>query len=304
MPAIGFIGLGAIGSRMAKNILKSGYALTVFDINPDAVNEQVQGGAAAAPVAREVGERSDIVFLMVQNYAQCESCLLGADGLLAGMKPGGIVIISSTVSPDQIRKLAQLCADKGVEVLDTPVSGGVKGAGDGTLTLMCGGREAVYQACLPVLQAVGSKIVKVGDEAGLGQAMKAVNQHLVSIHLASMAEAMVMGVKSGLDPEMIYDIIVKSAGNSWMLEDKMPFVLNRDFSPRSSLAIQHKDLKICMEIGESVGAPMLLGKVCEEIYGMAANRDLSGEDSSSVIKVYEEMADVLVQVNKKQVSAG
>ncbi|GGG19099.1 NAD(P)-dependent oxidoreductase [Paenibacillus abyssi] len=293
MQKVGFIGLGSIGSRMAKNIGRAGYELTVYDINAEAMNELEREGATKANHPKEVGERSNIVFLMVQNYSQCVSCLQGDEGLLEGLR-NGIVIVSSTVSPDEVRAIEIMCREKRIKVLDAPVSGGTKGASGGTLTLMVSGGEEAYRQCLPILQKVGSRIIKVGHEEGLGQAMKAVNQHLVSIHLVSMAEAMVLGVKNGLDPEMIYEVIKNSAGNSWMFEDKVPGVLSRDFSPRSSLAIQHKDLNICLDMGNRTRSPLLLGSVCKEIYKLADARGLAGEDSSSVIKIYEEMAKIMV----------
>lgn len=293
MQNIGFIGLGSIGSRMAKNIVKAGYPLTVFDINTEAMDELEGRGAVKANSPKEVGSRSRIVFLMVQNFPQCESCLLGKEGLLEGLREGTI-IICSTISSDEAAKLRDMCLDKGIRMLDSPVSGGTKGADAGTLTLMVAGEDEVYKDCLPVLETVGSQLIKVGNQIGQGQAMKAVNQHLVTIHLAAMAEALVLGVKSGLDPGMIYRTVKNSAGNSWMFEDKVPGILSRDFTARSSLQIQLKDLDICLRMGQKTRAPLFLGSACKEIFKLAEARHLGVEDSSSIVKIYEQLGEATV----------
>ncbi|SDI89545.1 NAD(P)-dependent oxidoreductase [Natribacillus halophilus] len=293
MQKVGVVGLGSIGFNMAKNLVEAGYELSVFDINPHPMDELERYGARKTNSPREVGASAHIVFLMVQNFSQCESCLTGNDGIMQGMEDGAI-IVTSTIAPDEVREIEGICSKKGIEVLDSPVSGGVKGAESGSLTLMVAGKKELYDFCLPVLHVVGSNVRKVGDEIGLGQAIKAVNQHLVSIHLVAMAEALALGVKGGLDPELIYDVVKDSAGNSWMFEDKVPGILERDFLPRSSLDIQKKDLDICIHTGNQLQVPLFLGSACKEIYKLADAKNLDQEDSSTLVKIYEELGDLLV----------
>jgi 3-hydroxyisobutyrate dehydrogenase-like beta-hydroxyacid dehydrogenase len=293
MKRAGIIGLGAMGSHMAKNIIKAGHRLVVFDVRPEAMDGLARLGAEKAACPKEVGANADIVFLMVQNFQQCEACLLGPTGLLAGMA-GGALVVTSTIAPDEVKKVASYCGDKGVAVLDSPVSGGTKGAADGSLTLMISGKDEVYRECLPVLECLGSNLVKVGDEVGQGQAIKAVNQLLVGVHMVAMAEAMVLGTKCGLDPEVVYRVVSSSAGNSRVFENRVPTVINRDFSLRSTLAIQFKDTDIAVRTADSVKAPVFLAPVARELYKIAATKSATVEDSSAIVKLYEELADVTV----------
>ena len=292
MQKAGFIGLGSMGSHMAKNILKAGYSLTVFDINHEAMDELERLGAHKANSPKEVGENSQIVFLMVQNFSQCESCILGTDGLLEGIRKG-VIIVSSTISPDEVLKIEEFCKEQGIEVLDCPVSGGTKGAKDGMLTLMAAGKDEVYKECLPILQTVGSNIVHVGNKVGLGQSIKAVNQHLASINYVALVETMVLGIKSGLDPELIYHVVKVSTGNSWVFENIVPSMLSRDFSEFNSRNIL-KDLNICQDMGNRTKSPLFLGNVCKEMFKLADSKNLGSDDFSSIVKIYEEMGDILV----------
>jgi 3-hydroxyisobutyrate dehydrogenase-like beta-hydroxyacid dehydrogenase len=294
MKRIGIIGIGAMGFHMAKNILKAGYRLIVYDIRPEAMDRVARLGAEKATSPKEVGVSADSVFLMVQNFKQCEDCLLGPNGLLAGLTDGTL-IVTSTIAPDEVKKIAAYCGDKGIAILDSPVSGGTKGAADGSLTLMISGQDEVYQKCLPVLKCLGSNIVKVGDEIGQGQAIKAVNQLLFGVHMVAMVEAMVLGVKSGLDPEVVYRVVKSSAGNSRVFENRVPTIINRDFSVRSTLGIQFKDMDIAVRTADSVKAPVFLAPLVRELYKIAEARGVTNEDSSAVIKLYEDMANVIVK---------
>jgi 3-hydroxyisobutyrate dehydrogenase-like beta-hydroxyacid dehydrogenase len=291
---VGLIGLGAMGLHMARNILKAGHGLTVYDIRREAMEEAERAGAMTAASSKDVGAKSGIVILMLQNYMQCETCMLGEDGLLAGMKDG-VVIVTSTISPDEMKKIATVGGANGIEFLDSPVSGGTKGAADGSLTLMTAGEDKVYQECLPVLKCLGSNLVKVGSEIGQGQAMKAVNQLLVGVHMVAMAEAMVLSAKCGLDPELVYEVVKNSAGNSRIFENRALGVINRDFSTRSTLGIQFKDTDISVRTADSVKAPVFLAPICRELFKIAEAKGVSWEDSSAVVKLYEDMADIKVE---------
>lgn len=293
MQKIGFIGLGAMGSWIAKHLIDAGYPLVVYDVRREAIDGLTSLGAVGANSPKELGEQAQTVFLMVNTFSQCEQCLLGQDGLLSELR-NGVVVALSTIAPEDIKKVAVWCRDRGVELLDSPVSGGTKGAAEGTLTLMASGTDAVFQECLPILRTFGKKIFKVGDQAGQGQAVKAVNQLLVGVHMVAMAEAMVLGAKSGVDPKMIFEVVRNSAGTSRIFESRVPTVINRDFSTRSTLGIQLKDIDISVRAADSVKSPAFLSIVCRELFKLAGTKYDEAEDSSAIIKLYEEMGEVRV----------
>ncbi len=291
MKAVGMIGLGAMGRHLAKHIVDAGYPLVVNDVRAEAMETLGSLGTLAANSPRELGKQVEIALLMVNSFSQCKDCLVGTDGLLAGMKQG-IVVVLSTIAPDEVKTLAVWCAEAGLELLDSPVSGGTKGAAEGSLTVMTAGKDTVFAECLPILQSFGSKIVKVGNEIGQGQSVKAVNQLLVGVHMVAMAEAMVLGAKSGIDPEIIYDVVKNSAGNSRIFESRVPTVIKRDFSTRSTLSIQLKDIDISVRAADSVKAPAFLSIMCRELFKLAEAKFDKDEDSSAIIKLYEELGEV------------
>lgn len=288
MKAVGMIGLGAMGRQLAKHLVNAGYPLVVYDVRAEATEVLVSLGAIAAKSPKALGKQVEIVLLMVNSFSQCKDCLLGTDGLLAGMKQG-ILVVLSTIAPDEVKMLAAFCAEGGIELLDSPVSGGTKGAAEGSLTVMVAGKDAVFADCLPILQSFGSKIVKVGNEIGQGQSVKAVNQLLVGVHMVAMAEAMALGAKSGVDPEIIFDVVKSSSGTSRIFESRVPSVMNRDFSTRSTLSIQLKDIDISVRAADSVKAPAFLSIVCRELFKLAEAKFDKDEDSSAIVKLYEEL---------------
>ncbi len=297
MKKVGIIGLGSMGKSMAKNLLKAGYELTVFDIRPEPIQEMVGLGAFGASNLKEVGERSEIVFVMVLNFAQVESSTVASGGVLSGMKPGSTLIVTSTIAPSEIKQIAKAASALGVEVLDAPVSGGSVGAANGTLVIMVGGEERVFQKCKDAILAVGSNAVKVGDEIGIGSVVKAANQLMVTVHLVAMAEALVLGTKAGADPEIMANIIRKSAGSSWMFENKIDALLNGDFSTRGALDIQIKDIDICLKTGRELNVPLYTSAASREVFLWANGKGYGREDASAIIKVFEEVAGV--EVRKK-----
>lgn len=294
MKKLGFIGLGAMGRQIAAHLIAAGYPLVVYDVRPEAVDELTQLGAIGANNPREIGEQAQTVLLMVNTFSQYEQCLLGKEGLLSGLSKG-VVVILSTIAQEEIKKVAAWCKDCGVEMLDSPVSGGTKGAAEGTLTIMAAGKDEVFQDSLPIFNAFGTKVFKVGEQIGQGQAVKAVNQLLVGVHMVAMAEAMVLGAKSGVDPEMIFDVVKNSAGTSRIFESRVPTVINRDFSTRSTLSIQLKDIDISVRAADSVKAPAFLSIVCRELFKLAGAKFDDTEDSSAIVKLYEELGEVRVE---------
>ncbi|MGE4284505.1 MAG: NAD(P)-dependent oxidoreductase [Clostridia bacterium] len=295
---VGVIGLGNMGKSMAKNLLKAGFELTVFDVRPEPIEEMKGLGAYGALSLKEVGERSDIVFVMVLNFPQVESCTVSENGVLTGMKPGSTLIVTSTIAPSEIKQVAEVAATKGVNTIDSPVSGGTVRAGDGSLVMMVGAPDDVYEDCKEALFAVGSNTIRVGKEIGHGQVVKAANQLLVSVHLVAMAEAMVLGTKAGIDPEIIYEVLKKGVATSAMFESRVPLILERDFKNRGALDIQIKDLNICLTLAKELNVPIFTSAVSREVFLMANGAGYGREDIGAIIKVYEQAAGI--EVSKKK----
>ena len=280
------VGLGKMGHSIARNIMKQGFSMLLYDVRPESMEDLVAEGAQRAAGLRELGEQVDTALIMVNTYEQCRACLLG---LSEGMRRG-TVVVCSTISMDEARELETIASANGLDMLDAPVSGGTAGAAAGTLTIMAGGPKAVYDRCLPLLRAFGSNPVHVGEEVGHGQAVKAVNQLLVGIHLCAAAEAFHMARRCGLDLELLFSTIKESAGTSRIFENRGRYLIDRDFSTRSTLQIQLKDTDIACRTAENAGAPVLLGSLCRQLFAAAAHQYEPTEDSIAVIKLLEGMS--------------
>ena len=282
MNPIGMIGLGHMGHSIATNILKKGYAMTLYDIRPEAFADLLSLGAKGAASIADLGT-CDIVLLMVNTYAQCESCLRE---LLQTMN-SGIVVVSSTIQMKEAQRLEQLAAECGVQVLDAPVSGGTRGALAGTLTIMAAGPDEVFAQCAPLLHCFGTRVLHVGKQVGQGQAIKAVNQLLVGIHICAAAEAFNMARECGLDLNEVFETIKASAGTSRIFENRGQFFIDRDFSTRSTLAIQLKDTNIACQVAADAGAPTPLGSLCRSLFERASGKYEPTQDSIAVIQLLE-----------------
>lgn len=299
MKKIGFVGLGNMGMNMANNLLSKGFEIKVFDIRRQAIDAMVAKGAVGAASLRDAGADCDIVFVMVLNFPQIQSVVFGNDGVVSGMKPGSTLIVTSTIAPSETRQVAEYAAKRGVRMLDAPVSGGVNGAAGGTLVLMVAGEDGVFEECRDALFAVGSNTVKVGREIGMGQTVKAVNQLLVSVNMAAVGEALVLAQKSGIDPELLVDIISKSVGSSYVFNLKAHQILDRDFEKRGALNIHIKDLDICLKIGRELNVPLFLSGISRELFITANGMGYGNEDYCAITKVYENAAGVQVARIKK-----
>jgi len=286
---IGFVGLGNMGLGMARNILKAGFPLIGHDSReePLRVIEGMGGEIARSP--REVSEKARITFIVVLNYPQMEQVVLGEHGLQEGVKPGDVIVLMSTISPVQVKELAQGLRNQEVQVLDAPISGGKEGAEAGTLSIMVGGEKSAFEKCLPVFQAMGKNIRHLGD-LGSGMSMKLVNNLLVAVNGLAVAEAMVLGRKAGLDPQAVLEIIPRSAGDSWMFRNRAPQMVSRDFTCRGELDILVKDLTYVMEMGRSLKTPLFLSAVAREVFQIASSMGWGKEDDSAVVKAVEMMA--------------
>lgn len=286
---VGFIGLGTMGKAMATNIARAGFPLIVFDVCKEPLTEMAKLGARAAKSAREVGEESDTVIIMVLDYQQVRDAVFPPDGALSGMRKGTTLMITSTITPQDVIEVESAAHQHGVAVIDSPVSGGPVRAADASLALMVGGEEAVVKANEDVLKTMGSNVFHVG-KVGQGQAMKIVNQILVSANIVSVAEAMLMAEKLGINLHTMYDVITRSAGSSEVLQLMGRQMLARDFSPRATVDIFVKDTGIIMDTVRALDIPLPVTSTVYQIYRMARARGFGQKDAIAVFQLLEEFA--------------
>ncbi len=292
---VGFIGLGVMGKSMAINILKKGHDLMVSDLNIDAVNELKEMGAKVGHNAKEVAEASEIVLTSLPNSQIVEGVVAGKDGILDGAKVGTIFIDLSSITPKAIQNISKKADIKGVKVLDAPVSGGAAGAQNGTLTIMVGGDEDTFNNALPILNCIGTKVYHVGG-IGAGDTMKLVNNLLLGANMVATAEALALGAKAGLRPEMMYEIISQSSGSSYALTAKYKnFIAKGNFAPGFAIDLQYKDLQLAVDTAKDLKMPLLVGNLAQQTYEMARAKGLGREDISAVLKLYEEFGDIEVR---------
>lgn len=297
---VGFIGLGAMGSGMAGALLRAGFTVRGHDVNPAACDRFTEQGGVAVPTPAEVAQGVDALVIMVLSGEQAEQAIFGPTGAIATLRPGAVLLLCSTVSPALVRNVAQRLSAHGVLFLDAPVSGGVKRAAEGTLSVMASGTPEAFAAAQPVLDVVAANIYPMGDEPGQGSTMKLVNQILAGIHIAAAAEAMALGTRAGIDPDRIYEVVSSSAGSSWMFQDRVPHILADDFTPYSAVDIWLKDLHLVLETGREFKLPLPLAAVAHQLFLMAAASGYGRLDDSAVIKVFEKLADFRVLDARQQ----
>jgi 3-hydroxyisobutyrate dehydrogenase-like beta-hydroxyacid dehydrogenase len=288
MKKIGMIGLGAMGHSVAENILSHGYKMVLFDIRPEACTDLLEKGAEGAASTRELGQKADIVLMMVNTYQHCVSAMTG---LLETLR-GGIIVNLGTIAMEEAQSIAQMAAKADCQMLDCPVSGGTAGAKAGTLTLMVAGSDEAFDTCKPVLDTFSANVVRVGEQPGQGQAVKAINQLLVGVHMCATAEAFTLARKCGLDLQKMYDTICTSAGTSRIFENRGQFLIDRNFNTRSTLQIQLKDTGIVCKTADNVGAHTPLANLAKEMFKLAVNKYPPTDDSLEVVRLYEEMSNI------------
>jgi len=291
--AVGFIGLGNMGRPMALNLVKHGFPLIVHDIDPAKIEPLRARGATEADSPERVAAGADRTISMVETTAQAESVIAGERGIIRSAKPGHIVISMSTIDPFVAKRLADLLAARGVAMLDAPVSGGTERAQSGELSIIGGGAAETFEACRDLFKAMGTKIFHVGG-LGQGLAMKLVNNMLVQVNMVAVAEALVMGVKAGLDPRTIYEVVRVSTGTSSAFERGAARMLARDFSPAGTVDISFKDQELETAFAKQLGAPLLLANLSQQVYQMARAAGLGKQDGTAIIQVLERLANVKV----------
>ena len=285
MKKIGMIGLGAMGHSIAQNIMNHGYSMILYDLRPEAMQDLVDQGAEAAASLQELGEKTDTVLMIVNTYQHC----CNAMGDLLETLHDGVIVNMSTIAMDEAQALEKLAAEKNCRMMDCPVSGGTAGAKKGELTIMAAGSDDLFEQLKPLFEGFCTNVAHAGKKVGQGQAIKAVNQLLVGIHMCATAEAFTMAKQCGLDLQMVYDIICKSAGRSQIFENRGQFLIDRDFTTRSTLQIQLKDTNIACKTAKLAGSPMILGSMARDLFEQAVSKYPVTDDSIEVVRIYEEM---------------
>ena len=283
---IGMAGLGVMGHSVAENLIRHGFDMVLYDIRPEAMTDLVEAGAEAVDSLEALGSAADTILLMVNTYDQYKSVLAG---ILKTMHAGTLINLG-TLGRDHVLELEKQAEEAGISMLDCPVSGGSRGAKAGTLTVMASGPDELFEKHKKILEAFGSRVIHVGKNVGDGQAVKAINQLLVGVHMCATAEAFTVARKCGLDLQTVYDTICSSAGMSRIFENRGEFLIARDFSTRSTLEIQLKDTDIACKTADAVGAPVLLGTTARELFKLAVKKYPPRDDSLEVVRLYEELA--------------
>lgn len=291
---IGFIGLGIMGKPMSKNLLKQGYDLVVCDVVQPAVAEVVQCGAAAAPTPKEVAAQSDIIITMLPNSPHVTQVVLGKDGVIEGAKAGAVVIDMSSISPLVSREIAEKLAEKGIEMLDAPVSGGEPKAIDGTLSVMVGGKKHIFDKCYDIMKAMAGSVVLTGA-IGAGNVTKLANQIIVAINIAAMSEALVLAAKAGVEPELVYQAIRGGLAGSTVLDAKAPLVMDRKFDPGFRINLHIKDLNNVLDTAHGVGVPLPMTAAVMEMMQALKVDGMGDADHGSLVRYYEKLAQIEVK---------
>jgi 2-hydroxy-3-oxopropionate reductase len=291
---IGFVGLGIMGKPMAKNLLKAGYELVVFDVVEAPLKEVVSAGAKAATSPRDVASQCEIVITMLPNSPHVKKAVLGKDGVIEGVKAGSILVDMSSIAPLASREIAAELAAKGAEMLDAPVSGGEPKAVDGTLAIMVGGKQAIFDKVKDILLKMGASAVLCGD-IGAGNVTKLANQIIVALNIAAMSEALVLATKAGVDPEKVFDAIKGGLAGSTVLNAKAPMVLQGNYKAGFRIELHIKDLQNALDTAHEISAPIPLTSQVMEIMQAMKVDGKQTEDHGGLIQFYEKLAGVKVR---------
>lgn len=286
-PRIGFIGLGIMGKPMAQNLLKAGFELTVYNRSKPPVEALVSSGARAAASPKAVAEHSDVVITMVTDSEAVKAVVLGSEGVIEGAHPGLVLVDMSTISPAVTRSVCASLAAKGVGALDAPVSGGDVGARDATLTIMVGGTSSLFETCLPVLQALGKKVVYMGP-TGAGQLAKLANQILVACNMIGVSECLNFARKAGLDPDRLIDSLSAGAASSWSLVNLGPRMVKRDYAPGFKVRLLQKDLRYVLATADDLEAPLPATALVHQLYRQLEEKGLGEVGTQALVTALEQ----------------
>jgi L-threonate 2-dehydrogenase len=283
---IGLIGLGAMGNGMAQSLRRAGHAPMVFDVRTEVAQAFAQGGGTASASVAALGAACDVVVSVVVNAAQTEAVLFGEGGCAASMRRGSVFVMCSTVDPNWSVALEARLEKLGILYIDAPISGGAAKAASGQMTMMTAGKPEAYAKAEVFLNAMAAKVYKLGSSAGAGSKVKIINQLLAGVHIAAAAEAMALGLREGVDPAALYEVITHSAGNSWMFENRMAHVLAADYTPLSAVDIFVKDLGLVLDMARASKFPLPLSSTAHQMFMQASTAGFAKEDDSAVIKIF------------------
>ena len=289
---VGVIGLGTMGMGAAMNLHRKGHAVTGCEVREAVRTEFANAGAATASAPDQLPADTEAVVVFVINAAQTEDVLFGQHGCLAKLNKGTVVLCCATVAPEAARALGRRIADAGFLMLDSPVSGGRTGAQAGTMTVMASGSDAAFAKAQPVLDAISTKVWKLGSEPGVGSTVKMVNQLLAGVHIATAAEALALGIRAGADPKTLFDVISSSAGSSWMWQNRVPHILDGDDTPLSAVNIFVKDLGIVLDQARSLTFPLPLAAAAHQLFLAAAAHGEGAKDDAFVIRVWQALTGI------------
>ncbi|MFZ5828104.1 MAG: 2-hydroxy-3-oxopropionate reductase [Bacillota bacterium] len=291
---IGFIGLGIMGKPMAKNLMKAGHELLVYDIVPTAVEDVVAAGATAATSPADVASQCSFIITMLPNSPHVKQAVLGENGVIEAAQAGSLVVDMSSIDPIVAREVGAKLAEKGIRFLDAPVSGGEPKAIDGTLSIMCGGAAADFEEAFPILKCMGASVVRCG-EIGAGNVTKLANQIIVALNIAAMSEALVLATKAGVDPNLVFEAIRGGLAGSTVLNAKAPLVMDRKFNPGFRINLHIKDLANALNAGHEVGVPLPLTASVMEILQALKVDGMGDLDHGAIVRHYEKLAQVEVK---------
>ncbi|WP_411034866.1 L-threonate dehydrogenase [Shinella sp. BYT-45] len=283
--SVAVIGLGAMGLGMARSLLRGGFSVSGYDIDADALAALAKAGGRSAASVADAAREAEILVLVVVNAAQVESVLFGADGAAAVLKPNAVIIASPTMAPQEAQDFARRAGEAGLLYLDAPISGGAAKAEAGRLTVMGSGPPEAFAAAEPALDAMAETVYRLGDAAGIGSSFKIVNQLLAGVHIAVACEAITFARSLGLDISRVFDVITRSAGNSWMFENRIPHVLAGDYSPMSAVSIFTKDLGIVSDLGRRQKFPLPVTSAALQLFIMTEAAGMGRDDDSSVARL-------------------
>lgn len=296
--SLGFIGLGIMGQGMARNLLKAGFKLRIWNRTLGRTDQLEASGASVASNPANLAECCDIIIICVSDTIDVEEVILGEHGILQGAKPGSLVIDMSTISPHVTRDIANKLEDKDIHMLDAPISGGSEGAAQGTLSIMIGGQSSQVERAMPYFAAMGKTITHVGGQ-GAGQMVKLVNQILVVGNALAMSEALIFAQAANLDLHTTLEAITDGAAGSWMLSNRGPQILDRDWRPGFTIDLQQKDVRLALETGEQLGVPLPVTSLVTQLYRVLQAQGLGSEGNHALVKALERLAGIEVSAGQQ-----
>ena len=289
---VAVIGLGSMGMGAALNLVRKGHEVFGCEIREAAREELITAGGRASANPAEIPGDTEAVIVFVVNAAQADEVLFGPTGCAANLQPGTVILMCTTIAPEAARALDKKITAAGLLMLDAPVSGGAVGAKTGAMTVMGAGSEAAFERAGPVLDAIATKVWRLGDTPGTGSTVKMVNQLLAGVHIAAAGEAMALGIRAGADPQTLFEVISGSAGSSWMWQNRIPHILDNDDTPLSAVNIFVKDLGIVLDQARALTFPLPMASTAHQLFLAAAANGQGAKDDAFVIRVWQALAGI------------